>query len=77
MFTAIMLKLLIAIVAVVLFLGAQFVVLRVFDKLLGIDFKEAFNKIEVCPKSMSFYFGMRYLATAITIGFIVCICFIL
>lgn len=77
MLTAIMVKIGISIVALILFLFAKFLVLRVFDKLLGIDFKEAFNKIEQCPRSMSFYFGMRYLATAIAIGFIVCICFIL
>lgn len=77
MLTMIMVKIGISLVALILFLFAQFLVLRVFDKLLGIDFKEAFNKIEACPKSMAFYFGMRYLASAIAIGFIVCICFIL
>ena len=77
MLAMIMVKIGISLVALILFLFAQFLVLRVFDKLLGIDFKEAFNNIEACPKSMSFYFGMRYLATAIAIGFIVCICFIL
>lgn len=77
MLTMIMVKIGISLVALILFLFAQFLVLRVFDKLLGVDFKEAFNKIEECPKAMSFYFGMRYLATAIAIGFIVCICFIL
>ena len=77
MFTMIMVKIGISLVALILFLFAQFLVLRVFDRLLGIDFKEAFNKIEECPRAMSFYFGMRYLASAITIGLILCICFIL
>ena len=77
MLAMIMVKIGVSIVALILFLLAQFLVLRAFDKLLGIDFKEAFNKIENCPRAMSFYFGMRYLASAIAIGFIVCICFIL
>jgi len=76
MFTLFMLKLGMGAVAFVLFMLCQFVLLRFFDKLLDIDFKKAFDKIEECPKAMSHYYGLRFLGTSIAIGLIVCVAFI-
>lgn len=76
MFTLFMLKLGMGAVAFALFLLFQFVLLRFFDKLLGIDFKKAFDRIEQCPKAMSHYYGLRFLGTSIAIGLIVCVAFI-
>ena len=72
MFTLFMLKLGMGAVAFVLFLLCQFVLLRFFDRLLDIDFKKAFDRIEQCPKAMSHYYGLRYLGTSIAIGLIIC-----
>lgn len=77
MFTLFMLKIVMAFVAIVLLSIGMFCVLRVFDRLLGIDFKQAFNKIEECPKAMAHYYGLRNLGTTLAIGLIVCVCFIL
>lgn len=76
MLTLFMLKLGMGLVAFVLFLLCQFVLLRFFDKLLDIDFKKAFDKIEQDPKAMSHYYGLRFLGTSIAIGLIVCVAFI-
>lgn len=76
MFTLFMLKLGMGAVAFVLFMLCQFVLLRFFDKLLDIDFKKAFDRIEECPKAMSHYYGLRFLGTSIAIGLIVCVAFI-
>lgn len=76
MFTLFMLKLGMGAVAFVLFLLCQFVLLRFFDRLLDIDFKKAFDKIEQDPKAMSHYYGLRYLGTSIAIGLIICVAFI-
>lgn len=63
-------------VAFAIFLICQFLLLRFFDSLLKINFKDAFDKIEQDPKAMSHYFGLRYLGTSIAIGLIVCVAFI-
>lgn len=76
MFTLFMVKLAMGAVAFVLFLLCQFVLLRFFDRLLDIDFKKAFDRIEQCPKAMSHYYGLRFLGTSIAIGLIICVAFI-
>lgn len=76
MITLFMLKLGMGLVAFIVFLLCQFILLRFFDKLLDVDFKRAFDKIEECPKAMSHYYGLRFLGTSIAIGLIVCVAFI-
>lgn len=76
MITLFMIKLGMGLVAFVLFMLCQYLVLRFFDKLLDINFKQAFDKIEQCPKAMSHYYGLRFLGTSIAIGLIVCVAFI-
>jgi len=76
MFTLFMLKLGMGLVAFILFLLTQYVLLKFFDKLLGIDFKKAFDRIEECPKAMSHYYGLRFLGSSIALGLIVCVAFI-
>ncbi len=69
-------KLGMGLIAFVLFMLCQFILLRFFDKLLDVDFKKAFDKIEQCPKAMSHYYGLRFLGTSIAIGLIICVAFI-
>lgn len=76
MITLFMIKLGMGLVAFVLFMLCQYLVLRFFDKLLDINFKQAFDKIEQCPKAMSHYYGLRFLGTSIAIGLIICVAFI-
>lgn len=76
MLTLFMLKLGMGLVAFCLFLLCQFVLLRFFDKLLGVNFKKAFDRIEQDPKAMSHYYGLRFLGTCIALGLIVCVAFI-
>ena len=76
MITLFMVKILIGLLALIILLSGMFAILRVFDKLLGIDFKKAFDKIENNPIAMSIYFGLRFLGVAIAVGLIT-ICFIL
>lgn len=76
MFTLFMLKLGMGLVAFVVFLLCQFILLRVFDKLLDVNFKKAFDRIEQDPKAMSHYYGLRFLGSCIALGLIVCVAFI-
>ena len=76
MLTLFMLKLGMGLVAFVVFLLCQFILLRVFDRLLEVTFKEAFNLIESDPKAMSHYYGLRFLGSCIALGLIVCVAFI-
>ena len=76
MITLFMVKILIGLLALIILLSGMFAILRVFDKLLGIDFKRAFDKIENNPIAMSIYFGLRFLGVAIAVGLIT-VCFIL
>ena len=77
MITLFMVKILIALLALSILFTGVFGILRVFDKLLGIDFKVAFDKIEGNPVAMSIYFGLRFLGMAVAVGITVAICFIL
>ena len=77
MLTTILVKCLIFIVASLFLFLFQFLLLRMFDRLLEIDFKEAFNKIEQDPKAMAFYFGMRFFSVTISLGLIVCLAIVL
>lgn len=77
MITIFMVKILIAFLALTILFAGVFGILRVFDKLLGIDFKSAFDKIEAHPVAMSIYFGLRFLGMALAVGITIAICFIL
>lgn len=76
MITLFMFKIIIGIVAFILFLSAQFIILRFFDKCLDINFKNAFNTIEQDAGAMATYYGMRYIGSSIALGIIVCVAFI-
>lgn len=77
MLTLFIVKILMAFAAIIVLSIGQFIILRVFDKALGINFKEAFNKIETEPRAMAHYFAMRNLGSTIAIGLIICVCFVL
>lgn len=77
MLSIVITKLLLAVVSFVLLFLSLFSILRVFDMLLGVDFKESFSRISQCPRSMAHYYGLRWLGTSIALGVVVCIAFIL
>lgn len=77
MFLFVITKVIIALLAFIILLSGLFITLRVFDSLLGVDFKLSFSKISTCPKAMSLYYGLRWLGTSITLGVIVCVAFIM
>lgn len=77
MITLFMLKIGMSLMAILILSIGMFGILRMFDKMLGIDFKEAFNKIEESPYAMAHYFAMRQLGAYIAIGLIICTCFVL
>lgn len=76
MITLFMLKLGMGVVAFIFLLLCQFILLRFFDHLLGVDFKEVFNKMEQDSKAMSHYYGLRFLGVSIALGLVVCVAFI-
>ena len=55
------LRLIIAVAAVVLGLIGTWFVLRTFDASSDIDFKKAFNTIERDPKAIAHYYGLRFI----------------
>lgn len=70
-------KLSLAIFSLVILYIAMFGVLRLFDKALGIDFKEAFNTIETDSRAMALYYGLRILGVSLAVGLVICFCLIL
>lgn len=75
--TAFLIRLLLAIIALTVLGVAQFIYLRFFDKVLGIRFREAFDKIEEHPVAMSHYFGLRNLGASLAVGLVLCAAFLL
>jgi hypothetical protein len=59
-----------------LFIG-MFLLLRAFDYLLGINFRKAFDTIESNPVAMALYYGLRLLGVSIAIGLVVCVALIM
>lgn len=72
MIEAFLIRIAMALIALVILAFAQFAIGRFFDGLLGVKFKEAFDKIEQDPKAMADYYGKRWLGTSIAAGLIVC-----
>lgn len=70
-------KLSLAIFSLVILYMSMFGVLRLFDKALGIDFKEAFNTIETDSRAMALYYGLRILGVSLAVGLVICFCLIL
>lgn len=56
---------------VVMALVIAVLTLRKFDKLIGIDFKNSFKKVEQDAKAFSIYIGLRFIGIAIIISSII------
>ena len=56
---------------VVMALSVAIVTLRKFDKLIGIDFKNSFKKVEENAQAFSIYIGLRFIGIAIIISSII------
>ena len=65
------LRLIIAIAAVVLGLIGTWFVPRTFDASSDIDFKKAFNTIERDPKAIAHYYGLRFIGVCFVVGFVI------
>lgn len=71
MIEGVILRLVIALAALVIALIGIWFTLRTFDSSSEINFKEAFNKIESDPKAMATYYGLRFVGVATMIGFVI------
>jgi hypothetical protein len=71
MIEGIIIRLVIALAALVIGLIGTWFVLRTFDSSSGIDFKKAFDMMESDPKSIALYFGLRFVGVAFIVGFVV------
>lgn len=71
MLSLFLMKIAMCIVALCALFGSVFVILRLFDLLLCVDFKEAFNRIEEDPKAMALYYGLRILGAFLAVGLMV------
>jgi hypothetical protein len=77
MFTLFMLKIGMALGAILCLFIGMFLLLRAFDYLLGINFRKAFDTIESNPVAMALYYGLRLLGVSIAIGLVVCVALIM
>ena len=71
MIEGVILRLVIALAALVIGLIGTWFVLRTFDASSGIDFKKAFDKIETDAKAIALYYGLRFLGVAFMVAFII------
>ena len=71
MIEGVILRLVIALAALVIGLIGTWFVLRTFDASSKIDFKKAFDTIESDPKAIATYYGMRFIGVAFIVGFVI------
>lgn len=71
MIEGLIIRLVIALAALVIGLIGIWFTLRTFDSSSQIDFKKAFNKIESDPKAMATYYGLRFVGVAVMVGFVI------
>lgn len=71
MIEGLIIRLVIALAALVIGLIGTWFVLRTFDASSKIDFKKVFDKMEEDPKAMASYYGMRFIGVCFMIGFII------
>lgn len=65
------------VVAWALFTALTFLVLRVADRISGIDFKRGFDTIESDPVALAHYFGERHKSLSISGAIIIAAVFLL
>lgn len=56
---------------VIVALGIMVFILRGFDRLTGVDFKDSFKKVTEDGKAFSIYTGLRFIGIAILISSII------
>lgn len=44
------------------------IILRIFDKIAGVQFRKSFDTIEKDPVALALYFGLRFVAVCYVIG---------
>lgn len=71
MIEGLILRLVIALAALVIGLIGTWFVLRTFDASSKIDFKQAFNTMESDPKAIATYYGLRFIGVAFMVGFVI------
>lgn len=70
-------KVLLTILAFTLLQVAIFAMLRVFDKALGLPFKETFGKLSEDSKALALYLGLRILGVSLAASLVLCFSLIL
>jgi hypothetical protein len=71
MIEGVILRLVIALAALVIGLVGTWFVLRTFDASSGIDFKKAFDNIETDAKATALYYGLRFVGVAFMVAFVI------
>ena len=72
MIEAFLIRIVMAVVALVVLGLAVFLLSRMFDALLDVEFKKAFDQIEQDPRAMADYYGKRWLGLSLASGLVVC-----
>lgn len=72
MLTAFLIRLVMAMIGLMLLGGGMVAILALCNKMLDVDFKKAFDKIEEDPKAMALFYGLEKLGAFIAIGLVVC-----
>lgn len=70
-------KLFLALLALLVLALGMFGVLRVFDWILGVNFKHSMGIMAQTPIALAIYYGLRMLGMSIAVGGLVCFCLIL
>jgi len=71
MIEGLIIRLVIALAALVLGLIGTWFVLRTFDASSEIDFKKAFDKVEEDGKAVALYYGLRFIGVAGMVAFVI------
>lgn len=77
MFTLFLTKIAIGAIGLFILFTAMFLMLRVFDLIGGVKFKQVLDTLHTDSKALAIYFGLRWLGCSIAVGLVVCIAFIL
>lgn len=71
MIEGLILRLVIALAALIIGLIGTWFVLRTFDASSKMDFKESFNEMGKDPKAIATYYGLRFIGVAFMVGFVI------
>lgn len=71
MIEGLVIRLVIALAALIIGLIGTWFVLRTFDASGNIDFKKSFETMGKDPKAIATYYGLRFIGVAFMVGFVI------